>query len=169
MAQVGLSLVVGPAHAGKVALLLERYLALLDRDPWLIVPNRADVERVERELVGAGGRCSPGRSATFDALFEHLARGEVDPGGAVGDGGAQRSCVRASIAASRTRAWAVARVRRLRRRPGGRARRSSRRALARRRAISTEPVARSSVHTAPSSMRLGLWDRARYAAGRSSG
>ena len=42
----GLSLVVGPANAGKVALLLERYLARLDDEPFLIVPNRADVARV---------------------------------------------------------------------------------------------------------------------------
>ena len=42
---MGLSLVVGPAHAGKVALLLGRYLDVLERDPWLVVPNRADVER----------------------------------------------------------------------------------------------------------------------------
>jgi len=48
---VGLTLVVGPAHAGKVALLLERTLERLDLDPWLIVPNRFDVERTERELV----------------------------------------------------------------------------------------------------------------------
>jgi len=37
---MGLSLVVGPAHVGKVALLLERYLDVLERDPWLVVPNR---------------------------------------------------------------------------------------------------------------------------------
>ena len=43
---MALSLVAGPANAGKVALLLERYLAALDRDPFLIVPNRSDVDRV---------------------------------------------------------------------------------------------------------------------------
>ena len=61
---MGLSLVVGPAHAGKVALLLDRFVDALDRDPWLIVPNRVDVERVERELARrAAARCSPARSA----------------------------------------------------------------------------------------------------------
>ena len=45
---MGLSLVVGPAHAGKVALLLDRFLAALERDPWLIVPNRVEVDRIER-------------------------------------------------------------------------------------------------------------------------
>ena len=48
---MGLSLIAGPANAGKVALLLERYLAALAREPVLIVPNRSDVERVERDLL----------------------------------------------------------------------------------------------------------------------
>ena len=48
---MGLSLLAGPANAGKVALLLERYLASLADEPVLIVPNRSDVDRVERELL----------------------------------------------------------------------------------------------------------------------
>jgi ATP-dependent helicase/DNAse subunit B len=75
-ASVGLSLVVGPAHAGKVALLYERYLQLLDRDPWLIVPNQADVEVVERELVTRSGGLLAGTVGTFDRLFEALATGD---------------------------------------------------------------------------------------------
>jgi ATP-dependent helicase/DNAse subunit B len=73
---MGLSLVVGPAHAGKVALLLERYLDLLDRDPWLIVPNRGDVERVERDLLRRRPALLAGRIGTFDDLFEHIAFGD---------------------------------------------------------------------------------------------
>ena len=76
---MGLSLVIGPAHAGKVALLLDRYLTLADRDPWLIVPNRADVERVERDLLARCGGLLGGRISTFDGVFEYLARGG-DPG-----------------------------------------------------------------------------------------
>ena len=72
---MGLSLVVGPAHAGKVALLLERYLTELARDPWLIVPNRADVERVERDLLRRRPALLGGRIGTFDDLFEHVAGG----------------------------------------------------------------------------------------------
>jgi ATP-dependent helicase/DNAse subunit B len=72
---VGLSLIVGPAHAGKIELLLDRYLAALDRNPWLIVPNRADVERVEREFVEGHGGVLGGTVGTFDMLFEHLAFG----------------------------------------------------------------------------------------------
>jgi ATP-dependent helicase/DNAse subunit B len=70
-----LSLVVGPAHAGKVALLLERYLTSLERDPWLIVPNRTDVERVERDLLRRRPALLAGRIGTFDDLFEHIAGG----------------------------------------------------------------------------------------------
>ncbi len=52
---MSLTLVAGPANAGKVALLLERYLERLDDEPFLIVPNRSDVDRVERELLGRAG------------------------------------------------------------------------------------------------------------------
>ena len=70
---MGLSLVVGPAHAGKVALLLDRFVDALDRDPWLIVPNRVDVDRVERELAGRSGALLAGTVGTFDTLFAFLA------------------------------------------------------------------------------------------------
>ena len=73
---MALSLVVGPAHAGKVALLLERYLAALARDPWLIVPNREDVERVERDLLRRRSALLSGRVGTFDDLFEQVAFGD---------------------------------------------------------------------------------------------
>ena len=73
---MALALVVGPAHAGKVALLLERYLTALDRDdgddPWLVVPNRVDVERVERDLLRRRRALLAGRIGTFDDLFEHI-------------------------------------------------------------------------------------------------
>ena len=75
---MGLSLVVGPAHAGKVALLLERYLEAIDRDPWLIVPNRGDVERVERDLLRRRPALLGGRIGTFDDLFREIAGGDPD-------------------------------------------------------------------------------------------
>jgi RecB family exonuclease len=71
---MGLSLVLGPAHAGKVALLLERYVAALDRDPWLVVPNRGDVERVERDLIRRRSALLSGRIGTFEDLFEQIDR-----------------------------------------------------------------------------------------------
>jgi ATP-dependent helicase/DNAse subunit B len=81
MGRVGLTLVAGPANAGKVALLLERYLTALSRQPILIVPNRSDVERVERELLRREACLFGGSIGTFDDLFEQLARdgGEARP------------------------------------------------------------------------------------------
>src|SRR5438045_777427 len=76
--KVGLSLLAGPANAGKVALLLERYLARLDDEPVLIVPNASDVDRVERDLLARRGCLFSGEIVTFDRLFELLVRG--DPG-----------------------------------------------------------------------------------------
>ena len=62
-----LALLAGPANAGKVARLLEGYLASLDREPVFVVPNRPEVEIVERELLalraGLLGGLRPGRSA----------------------------------------------------------------------------------------------------------
>ena len=70
-----LSLLAGPANAGKVALLLERYLDALDSDPILIVPNRPDVDRAERELLTRAGALVGGSIGTFDDLFERIAQG----------------------------------------------------------------------------------------------
>jgi ATP-dependent helicase/nuclease subunit B len=70
----GLTLLSGPANAGKVALLLERYLEALDRDPVLIVPHGSDVERIERELLDRCGALLSGDVGTFDDVFERLAR-----------------------------------------------------------------------------------------------
>ena len=75
-----MSLLAGPAHAGKVALLLERYLARLDDEPTLIVPNASDVDRVERDLLARCGCLFSGSIGTFDDLFARLAAG--DPGAA---------------------------------------------------------------------------------------
>jgi hypothetical protein len=69
-----LTLLAGPANAGKVALLLERYLGELEREPVLIVPNRSDVERVERELLHDAGCLLAGSIGTFDDVFEGIAR-----------------------------------------------------------------------------------------------
>ena len=65
----GLTLLAGPANAGKVALLLERYLGALDRDPVLIVPHGSDVERIERELLAERGALLSGQIGTFDDVF----------------------------------------------------------------------------------------------------
>jgi ATP-dependent helicase/DNAse subunit B len=72
---MALSLLAGPANAGKVALLLERYLAALESDPFLIVPNRPDVDRAERELLRRTGALVGGSIGTFDDLFRRIAQG----------------------------------------------------------------------------------------------
>ena len=76
--KVGLSLLAGPANAGKVALLLERYLARLDDEPTLIVPNASDVDRVERDLLARCGCLFSGTIGTFDDLFRQLIRNDPE-------------------------------------------------------------------------------------------
>src|SRR5438132_14324547 len=71
-----LTLLAGPANAGKVALLLERYVDELAREPYLIVPNRPDVDRAERQLLRRTGALLGGSIGTFDDLFERIARGD---------------------------------------------------------------------------------------------
>jgi ATP-dependent helicase/nuclease subunit B len=72
-------LIAGPANAGKVELLLGRYLDRLEssegREPVLIVPNRADVDRVELELLARRPALLGGSIGTFDDLFRRLAAG----------------------------------------------------------------------------------------------
>jgi ATP-dependent helicase/DNAse subunit B len=88
---MGLTLVAGPANAGKVALLLERYLAAIDREPVLIVPTRSDVERVERELLVLRPALLGGSIGTWDDVFERIV--ESDPGRPAVAGEAQRVLV----------------------------------------------------------------------------
>src|SRR4051794_15944499 len=75
MSQLGLNLITGPANAGKVALLLRRYLEVLPQEPYLIVPNRSDVEAVERELLALQPGLLGGSIGTFDDLFRRIVRG----------------------------------------------------------------------------------------------
>src|SRR2546421_9225143 len=74
MGRLGLNLITGPANAGKVALLLRRYLEQLPAEPYLIVPNRSDVERVERDLLELQPALLGGSIGTFDDLFKQIAR-----------------------------------------------------------------------------------------------
>ncbi|MGH3024188.1 MAG: hypothetical protein ACRDNI_11075, partial [Gaiellaceae bacterium] len=71
-----LALLVGPANAGKVSRLLDRYLEYLDREPFLVVPNRAEVDRVERDLLARRPALLGGAIGTFDDLFELIARAD---------------------------------------------------------------------------------------------
>src|SRR5438552_2485490 len=101
---MALTLLAGPANAGKVALLLERYLAELAREPFLIVPNRSDVDRVERELLPSCGALLGGQIGTFDDLFRRLARegGEHRP---VATDAQRALIVRRALSRARLNGW----------------------------------------------------------------
>ena len=88
---MSLALLVGPANAGKVASLLDRYVAALDRSvgarhaspavpsplataPFLVVPNRGEVERIERDLLTRVPALFGGAIGTFDDLVERVVR-----------------------------------------------------------------------------------------------
>jgi ATP-dependent helicase/nuclease subunit B len=101
---MALTLLAGPANAGKVALLLERYLATLEDEPFLIVPNRSDVDSVERQLLRATGALMAGEIGTFDDLFGRLARAGGEHRRVATD--AQRTLiVRGVIARARLNGW----------------------------------------------------------------
>ena len=88
---MALALVVGPAKAGKIARLLAGYLEAIERDPVLIVPNAADVERVQRDLLRRTDALLGGSIGTFDDLFRELAHGGGAARPVAGD--AQRALV----------------------------------------------------------------------------
>ena len=88
---MALTLMAGPANAGKVALLLDRYLADIDREPVLIVPTGSDVERVERDLLTRCGALMGGSIGTFDDVFDRIASGNGGARAVAGD--AQRALV----------------------------------------------------------------------------
>jgi ATP-dependent helicase/DNAse subunit B len=85
MGRLGLTLITGPANAGKVALLLRRYLDALPREPFLIVPNRPDVDRAERDLLELQPALLGGTIGTFDDLFQQIAREGASPRRIVSD------------------------------------------------------------------------------------
>jgi ATP-dependent helicase/nuclease subunit B len=76
---MALTLLVGPANAGKVERLLDRYLAILDQDPVLIVPNRPDVDWAERELLARTPALLGGSIVTFPLLFRQIADRHPEP------------------------------------------------------------------------------------------
>jgi ATP-dependent helicase/DNAse subunit B len=79
---VPLRLIAGPANAGKVELLLGRYLdglaAASGAEPLLIVPNRPDVDRVEQDLLRRRPALLGGAIGTFEDVFERIAAGCAD-------------------------------------------------------------------------------------------
>ena len=69
-----LTLLLGPANCGKVALLLDRFAERVDagQAPTLVVPNRPDVELAERDLLARRGVVLGGMTGTFEDLFERV-------------------------------------------------------------------------------------------------
>jgi RecB family exonuclease len=75
-----LKLIHGPPNSGRAGLIRRRFVAALDRDPVLVVPNVDDVFAFERELC-AGGAALGGAAMTFGALFRTVATaGGMPPG-----------------------------------------------------------------------------------------
>lgn len=73
---MSLDLVLGPAGAGKLDLLLDRYLAHLDGggDALLVVPTSAAVRRVEARLLERRGVLLGGGIVAFDRVFARVLR-----------------------------------------------------------------------------------------------
>jgi ATP-dependent helicase/DNAse subunit B len=102
---MALTLLAGPANAGKVALLLERYLAALAREPFLIVPNRSDVDRVERDLLTVRGALMGGQIGTFDDLFARVARADTGGHRPVATDAQRALIVRSVVSGARLNGW----------------------------------------------------------------
>src|SRR2546423_8047213 len=100
MGAMGLTLLAGPANAGKVERLLDRYLDALDREPVLIVPNASDVDRVERILLRRAGALLGGEIGTFDDLFRRL-----EPQANVATDAQRGLVVRRVVAGARLNGW----------------------------------------------------------------
>jgi len=77
---VALELIIGPAHAGKIAALYERYLAELaaGRTAALVVPDQTAKTVTERELLSRETGVVGADVVTFDTLFERIARATGD-------------------------------------------------------------------------------------------
>jgi len=78
---VPLKLIQGPPNSGRAGLIRQRLLAVLERDPILVVPTLDDVYAFERELC-AGGAVLGADVMTFDALFRTVATATGAPPGA---------------------------------------------------------------------------------------
>ncbi|HEU4978457.1 MAG TPA: hypothetical protein VFT42_06145, partial [Solirubrobacteraceae bacterium] len=99
-----LTLLTGPANAEKAGHVLAAYRAVLDRDPLLVVPTRADVDRYRRELA-AGGAVFGVEVLTFANLVSEIGRRVGVRGRAIG--GLARERV-AAAAARRARLGVLA-------------------------------------------------------------
>ena len=100
-----LTLITGPANAGKAGRVLDAYRAALDREPLLVVPTFADVTHYQRELAAAGVAFG-GTVLRFARLVAEVARRAGWTGSVLGPVQRDRM-VAAAIARSRLNALAA--------------------------------------------------------------
>ncbi len=91
-----LTLLTGPAGSGKTGEALEHFARWLEREPVLVVPTTADVERFEDELLARRPVALGGRIVTFERLFD-LAAGVAGVVGPPPLTPAQRRAVLAAV------------------------------------------------------------------------
>ncbi len=74
-----ITLITGPANAGKAQLVMEALRAHLARgdEPLLVVPTRVDAEHYLRELAGEGGGARRARGALRGLIAELIRRAGV--------------------------------------------------------------------------------------------
>jgi RecB family exonuclease len=76
-----LKLIHGPPNSGRAGLIRRRFVAALEHDPVLVVPNVDDVFSFERELCAEGATLGA-TAMTFGALFRTVATAGGTPPGA---------------------------------------------------------------------------------------
>ena len=92
-----LTLVTGPANAEKARVVLDRVRAALDREPILVVPTVADLDRYRRELAD-DGLVFGARVETFAGLLRELCRRVGAGGSPLGSLARERVAVSAAAA-----------------------------------------------------------------------
>lgn len=68
-----LEVIQGPPNSGRAGAILDRFRAVLDADPVLVVPTGDDVATFERELSATSGAAVGGSISTFVALASEIA------------------------------------------------------------------------------------------------
>jgi len=99
---VPLKLIHGPPNSGRAGVVRRAFIAGLERDPVLVVPNVDDVFAFERELSAAGAVLG-GSAMTFGALFRTVATAAGAPPGAELSAAQRLRAVAVAIAARQGR------------------------------------------------------------------
>jgi RecB family exonuclease len=99
---VPLKLIHGPPNSGRAGVVRRAFIAGLERDPVLVVPNVDDVFAFERELCATGAVLG-GSAMTFGALFRTVATAAGAPPGAELSAAQRLRAVAVAIAARQSR------------------------------------------------------------------